>query len=148
MSTASLEERVQRLEDIEAIKDLTARYASCVDKGLNGKTVDLDGLRSVFAEDATWESADMQISGAGIDQIVQGVKDQTAVVEFSMHSFTNPLITVHTDQATGTWLLWIASKIGGQTKEVFLGEDVTYVRTSRGWRMKSVNLQVGMALIP
>lgn len=110
--------------------------------------VDLDGLRSVFAEDATWESADMQISGAGIDQIGQGVEDMTAGVEFSMHSLTNPIIAVHADQATGAWLLWSASKIGGQAKEVFLGEDVTYVRTPRGWRMKSVNLHVGMALIP
>ncbi len=33
-------------------------------------------------------------------------------------------------------------------KKVFMGEDVTYVRTPRGWRMKSVNLRVGMALIP
>lgn len=119
-----------------------------MDKGLNGKTIDLDGLCSVFAEDATWESADMQISGAGIDQIVQGVEDMTAGVEFSMHSFTNPVIAVHADQATGAWLLWIASKIGGEVKEVFLGEDVTYGRTPRGWRMKSVNLHVGMALIP
>lgn len=142
-----MEERVQRLEDVEATKNLTVRYVSHVDKGLNGKTVDLDGLRSVFAEDATWKSADMQISGAGIDQIVQGVKDQTAGVEFSMHSFTNPVIAVHADQATGTWLLWIASKIGGEAREVFLGEDVTYVRTPLGWRMKSVNLHVGMALI-
>ncbi len=146
MSETSLEERVRRLEDLEAIKDLTARYATYVDKGWNGKTVDLEGLRTIFAVDATWNSVDMRTGGAGVEEIVQGAEAATAVVQFSMHSFTNPVITVDGDGATATWLLWVASKIGGQARQVFMSEDVTYVRTTGGWRVKSVDLHIGIAL--
>ncbi|MEU4838560.1 hypothetical protein [Nocardia testacea] len=39
----------QRLEDLEAIRDPTARYADAINKGWNGKTVDLDAVAQVFA---------------------------------------------------------------------------------------------------
>ena len=36
MTEPTLAQRVQRLEDIEAITDLTARYATAINKGWNG----------------------------------------------------------------------------------------------------------------
>lgn len=78
---------------------------------------------------------------AGLDAVI--IKELRPVCGFSLGSSN-----LGPDPEAKAVLLWIASKIGGEAKEVFLGEDVTYVRTPRGWRMKSVNLHVGMALIP
>ncbi|WP_228002293.1 hypothetical protein [Nocardia australiensis] len=36
MTETTLEQRIRRLEDLEAIRDLTARYADAINKGWNG----------------------------------------------------------------------------------------------------------------
>ena len=59
MTTEALERRVQRLEDQDAIRDLTVRYARCINKGRNGKLVDVDQISTIFAPDAKWDSPDM-----------------------------------------------------------------------------------------
>jgi len=146
MSAMALEERVQRLEDIEAITSLMARYAMHINKGWNGKVVDVEALRGVFAEDATWESADMQLGDVGIEALLQSVKESTASVEFSMHTFINPVIAVNGDAATGNWLFWAGVKNRGPANVIFMSVDATYVRTIGGWRIKTADLHVGMAL--
>ena len=113
MNKPTLEERLQQLEDKEAIRDLMARYSFAINKGWNGKQVHVDAT------------------------------------DFSMHSFTNPVIDIEGDKATGNWLLWIgSSRNGGTPNEVFMSEDVTYVRTSEGWRIKMVDIRFGMMLLP
>jgi SnoaL-like domain len=144
--TSSLEERIQRLEDIEAIKKLTATYADYVNKGWDGKGVAFDKLPSVFAEDARWESAAMNVNTVGRDEIVQMLRKETAGGDFAMHSFTNPIIEVNGDTATGTWLLWVGVKQGDAADEVFQSEDLKYVRTVDGWRIQSLNLHFGTML--
>src|SRR5690349_12067713 len=59
---ATLQQRIQRLEDLEAIRDLTARYADAINKGWNGKTVDLDAVAQVFTTDASWESHEGEVT--------------------------------------------------------------------------------------
>ena len=46
-----LERRLQALEDIEAIRNLKARYAALCDDHY-----DADGIAELFSEDAIWES--------------------------------------------------------------------------------------------
>src|SRR5216110_3363269 len=46
-----MEQRLQALEDAEAIRNLKARYAALCDS-----QYDADGIASLFAEDAVWES--------------------------------------------------------------------------------------------
>ena len=48
--TPSLESRIQRLEDIEAIKQLKARYCGLCDDGYPA-----DDLAELFTEDAIWD---------------------------------------------------------------------------------------------
>jgi hypothetical protein len=48
---AQLEQRVQALEDVNAIRYLKARYAAYCDDQYNP-----DGLAALFTEDAVWES--------------------------------------------------------------------------------------------
>jgi hypothetical protein len=146
MTEPTLGQRVQRLEDIEAIKDITARYAAAVNKGWNGKTLDLDALPSIFATDVRVTDRDMGIAAEGLDTIVAGLPESTSMVEFSMHSFLNPVITVDANTATGSWLMWIASIIGNDPRAVYMSADITYIRTDQGWRIQSIEFHHGMLL--
>jgi hypothetical protein len=53
MRLEGIERRLTRLEDIEAIKQLKARYCEICDDDHNPERI-----TSVFAEDAVWESAE------------------------------------------------------------------------------------------
>src|SRR5208337_4895135 len=53
MDLAEIERRLTRLEDIEAIKQLKARYCEICDDDHNP-----DRITLVFAEDGIWESAE------------------------------------------------------------------------------------------
>ncbi len=147
MAAPSLEERLRRLEDLEALRDLMARYAFHINKGWKGKTVHVEAMRSIFATDARWESKAMGLAAEGLDDIMVKLAEATARTEFSMHSFTNPIIEIAGDRAEANWLMWIASRRdGGPPNQVFMSEDLTYARTPDGWRIKTAELHFGMAL--
>ena len=140
--------RIQQLEDVAAIARITARYAHAVDKGWNGKSIDVAALADVFTLDATWTSAAQQVDVAGRDAIIAMLESSTAAVEFAMHSFTNPVITVTDATATATWLLWVGVRAGERTNHVYQSEDLTYARTTAGWRISSISLHFGQMLLP
>ena len=52
MDLAELERRITRIEDIEAIKQLKARYCEICDDDH-----DPDRITRIFAEDGVWQSA-------------------------------------------------------------------------------------------
>ncbi|MFF4897926.1 nuclear transport factor 2 family protein [Streptomyces sp. NPDC001068] len=143
----TLEQRIQRLEDIEEIKKLTAVYSDCVNKGWLGKEVALDRLPDVFTPDATWTCAALGVEVHGIDSIITVLAEKTAGGSFAMHSFTNPIIEVHGDTAVANWLLWVAT--GGNTSpnEVHQSEDLRYTRTPDGWRIRSLEVHFGQLLL-
>jgi hypothetical protein len=141
----TLEGRVRRLEDIEAIKTLTARYASAVNKGWNGKTLDLEAIPQIFATDVRWSGDDFGTT-EGIDKIVAGLPAATAPVTFSMHAYLNPVISVDGDAASGSWLLWIASIYDGSPGAVYMSADMTYTRTAARWRIQTVDVHKGIRI--
>lgn len=148
MNTLNLAERLQRLEDLEAIKHLTARYAFHVNKGWNGKVVDLNAMPTIFADDISWNSWDSSVVYQGIEQGLKQLKDETDLIDFSMHSLTNPIIDLADDQATGNWLMWIASKRPNlPPNEIFMSVDIRYVRKPQGWLIQALNFQYGMRLL-
>ena len=57
MDISELEKRITRIEDIEAIKQLKARYCDICDDMHNP-----DRIASVFAEDGIWESGDFGVA--------------------------------------------------------------------------------------
>jgi ketosteroid isomerase-like protein len=146
MTSLSLEDRVKRLEDIEEINALMVRYASSVNKGWNNEEVDVSAMPSVYTEDATWDSEELGVHGKGLDVIMEGLPASTDMVEFSMHTFLNPQITLDGDSATGKWLMWIASKIDNDPRAVYMSSDMGYRRTPAGWRISSVVMHFGMLL--
>lgn len=89
----------------------------------------------------------MNLYGTSREQISNGLPVATQGVEFSMHSFTNPLIAVDGDHATGNWLFWVASRHHGMpANEVFMSTDIAYVRTAQQWLIQTYRLHVGMLL--
>jgi SnoaL-like domain len=141
----SLEGRIQRLEDIEAIKKVTAAYSTYVDRGLNGKDVDVDKLLDVFTEDATWTNAAKNINAVGRSEVVKMLNDPNGST-FVMHNFTSPIIEHEEDTARATWVLWVAVTIKDTVTEIFHKVDSEYVRTPAGWLIRSIHLHFGPML--
>ena len=138
----SLESRIQLLEDIEAIKKLQATYGHFVDRGWNGKEV--QDVSHFFTEDATFECAAFGMNAKGNKEIAETLK-QGSTFTIAQHSFTNPIIDVDGDNATGKWLLWVGVN-NGEANIVFESEDVKYARTSDGWKIQGIELFVAQML--
>ena len=90
--TSDLEKTVQRLADIEAIKQLKARYASACDDDYNP-----DKLASLFAEDAVWDGSILGYA-EGRDGIREYFAAASGLVPFAVHQVSNPLIEIDSDR--------------------------------------------------
>jgi putative polyketide hydroxylase len=141
----TLARRVRRLEDIEAITALTYRYARAVDKGPRGNGVDLAAIQQLFTAGARWSSDELGTT-VGAAAIAAELPTATDLVEFSMHAFLNPVITVDGDSASASWLMWIASVIDRRPAAVYLSADLAYLRTADGWRIDAVSIRDGLRI--
>jgi len=142
---ASLEQRIQHLEDIEAIKKLKARYfhacdqkqvdvirecfveGDCViDYGAIGTFTDREGLIEVFSEKALGEEV------------------------IDMHHGQNPQISIMSDSvAVAVWDLFfyqINTKTNSLTQLAGFYED-RFVKGDAGWRIQKTKFSVTSTLI-
>lgn len=132
----------EKLIEIEAIKQLKARYQRAVD------TKDWDLMRSVLAEDAVSVYSDGKHSYEGRENIVEFLSNpkglgSTDIV--SMHHAHTPEIALTSDStATGTWYLedFVISKIASDwapNGTVMHGTGVyfdEYVKRDGHWYIK------------
>ena len=138
---ATLEERVRRLEAIEAIKRMKAHYALCADakytEDHRRKPQDeIDRIAwdqvSVFTEDAVWDNG---LFGrfAGRTAIWEFLR--ATPWKFSVHMYMNPLIDVDGDAATGSWVIWEVATLEKTDRAVFLSAtlDDEYVCLDGRW---------------
>ena len=88
----SLEERIARLEDRQAIEQLTATYCFAIDDR------DLDTVGSLFAPDSHFGSHDGAMSARGREAIVQQFRERFSVLGASNHVAHNQVI--HLDSPT------------------------------------------------
>lgn len=114
MTATHLEHRLARLEAVEAIRTLKARYAALADaKYQDGyRRVDDDTMRRVaweqalcFTEDAIWEG------GQGFGESLQGRAQlhgwfQRSPWCFAVHYYGGANLQVDGDHAHGIWRLW------------------------------------------
>jgi hypothetical protein len=140
----TLEDRVRRLEDVEAITNLTYRYAHAVNKGPSGG-VDVAAIPRLFTPDARWSSNELGTT-VGAAAIAAEIPTATAEIEFAAHAFLNPAIAVGGDRATGAWLLWIASVRDHRPATVYLSADLNYLRTAEGWRIQAIHIGGGIRI--
>ena len=101
MSADDLAARVQRLEDIEEIRQLKARYCAYCDAGY-----DADGIASLYTEDAVWDSGRTFGRAEGREGIRAHFQGASARLSIARHQVMNPIIEVDGDEATGEWLLF------------------------------------------
>ncbi len=140
-----LEARIRALEDIEAIKQLKAKYWRCLDKKL------WDEFGSCFTGDATFDVGATPLGAPGaprgggeIVQFVKGRMERNSAMTF--HQGQGLEIVTMTDTAIkAIWRLhdYIVSKPDGLTTVSFRGwgfyED-EYVKAAGQWKIKSLKV--------
>src|SRR5438477_7839467 len=96
-----MERRLQALEDAEAIRNLKARYAALCDN-----QYDADGIGSLFAEDAVWESPALG-RFEGRNAIRDFFRGASSIFSFAIHYSLNGHIEVDVDTARARWYLFM-----------------------------------------
>jgi len=98
---ATIEQRLQVLEDIEEIRKLKARYCAACDDAHNPEM-----LGPLFAEDAVWEASSLgRAEGREAIKTLLGGLGRSGTIRNSGHHAINPIIDVDGDRATGFWRL-------------------------------------------
>jgi ketosteroid isomerase-like protein len=99
MDLEALERRIQRLEDLEAIKQLKARYAAYCDAHY-----DADALAELFTADAVWDGGILGYN-EGRETIRQFFRGSSQRISFALHYIVSPIIEIDGDTAHGIWYL-------------------------------------------
>jgi hypothetical protein len=96
----TIEERIARLEDVEAIRRLKAHYCEVCDDAHNP-----DAIIELFTEDGTWENTGPHGTHNGRGAIREAFDGFRELISFSQHNVTNLILDVSDDgsNATGTW---------------------------------------------
>jgi hypothetical protein len=132
-----LEGRIQRLEDVAAIKRLKARYCGFCDDGY-----DPEGLASLFTADAVWDGGAFGRC-EGTAQIRSFFANAPNTISFAIHHVTNPRIDVHGDRATGDWYLFQPCTLAAGDRAVWLAARYRdeYRRADGEWKFARVELE-------
>lgn len=106
-----LAERVRRLEAIEAIKQLKARYCAACDADHDSAL-----LRPLFTDDAVWEASGITRAEGWpqIDAYMSALR-ASGTIRNSAHNVFNPQISVNGNEAEGHWRLLMlhTANVGG-----------------------------------
>lgn len=131
----TLEERITRLEDIEQIRSLQAKYQRCLD------TRDFDGLEACFAEDVVSSYGNGSMSFDGRDAVLGFLRDKMSLDMPSAHLIHGGEIDVRDScNASAKWYLEdfllhrkFLVKLHGAA--IY---DVEYVKRDGRWQIKSI----------
>lgn len=141
---AAVEDRLARLEDVEAIKALKARYAYYCDHGY-----DADGMASLFVEDSLWTSNAFG-TYHGREAIHEFQSKISSEILWALHFMICPVVEVSDDGQTakGSWYLiefaTMSRANGDDTKDAVVMTAVyndTFVRENGEWRFKTVSVE-------
>ena len=139
----NIEKRLRRLESIEEIKQLIARYAKACD--LNG---DAAMLSTCFTQDVVWNCKEVG-HWEGRDSAVQGIHETCTVkLPWALHYMTQPVIDVDDDgiSATGEYYLWELAKAkpegGGESQDTWIGGwyESQFRREHGAWYFNHIEL--------
>jgi hypothetical protein len=135
----TLEARIRRTEDIQAITRLKSLYCNTVDRGFPRDKRPGETIEDIFVEDGLWD-AGQQRSGIGWAGIRAALKSPEEL-PLGIHLVLNPLIEVDGDTATGQWhLLMMMTLPDGQPWWATAIYNDEFVRTSKGWRFKAIRI--------
>ena len=137
MNLEELAKRITRLEDLESIKQLKARYCSICDDDHNP-----DRITSVFSEDGEWEGRGIghATGHAAIRELFVGFQKS---ISYSQHMVMNPLIEVNGDRATGVWYFFgpFTMREGNQAKWLTARYHEDYVKVNGEWKIRHLRVK-------
>ena len=129
MDLAQLEQRLTRMEDLEAIKQLKARYCAICDDDHNP-----DQITTLFVADGIWEAGFGTAQGhAELRQLFQRAQQR---ISSSHHMVTNPIIEVEGNRAKGTWyfLGLFTERANNEARWVALRYEDDYIKVNGTWK--------------
>jgi ketosteroid isomerase-like protein len=144
-SPENLVARIQRLEDIEAIKQLKARYARACDPAHN-----VDFLMSLFTEDAVFDVGEKYGSHEGKTAIRKFLEGADAIMPWAFHCMLSPVIEIAVDGQTakGSWYLFELSTMPhlktGAPQSIWIAgvyED-EFVKRGGEWKIRRITLRM------
>jgi ketosteroid isomerase-like protein len=124
-----LEQRLQVLEDAEAIRNLKGHYAARCDKNY-----DADGIAALFTEDALWESPGLG-RFEGRDAIRGFFRGASVIFSFAIHYSLNGQIEVDGDTARAQWYLFMPCLVAAGNRAMWRAsiDHETYARVGGIW---------------
>ncbi|WP_156680423.1 nuclear transport factor 2 family protein [Sphingomonas profundi] len=140
MSDLSIEQRLQRIEDMQELTKLRSRYAYGANI-LDGQGGDLKAFAALFAEDGTFDVGMGAATGPAEIEAMMGAL--TTQWQCAMHYMLNPLIEIEGDRASGSVTGLFAFTTADDPAPIWLSNiySDSYVRTAEGWRFQSVTLR-------
>ena len=135
------EQRIARIEDVEAIKRLKARYAEYADNGYDG-----EGVASLFVEDGIWEG---NVFGThhGREAIKKHINGFHGQILWALHFMICPVIDVADDglSARGRWYLFEPATLaslddpkGSDAVVITARYDDEFVKRDGRWWFKKI----------
>jgi hypothetical protein len=141
---AELTWRLQRLEDIEALRRLKAQYARYCDP-----QHDVAGIVALFTEDAVFDIGEEYGVYQGKSEIRRFLEGATDIIPWAIHYMIAPIIDVADDRRTahGSWYLWqlanMPDEAGGHQAVWIAGVYHDDFRRDEGeWRLSKVVLRM------
>lgn len=128
-----LEQRLQALEDAEAIRNLKARYAALCDR-----QYDADGIAVLFTEDALWDSPGLG-RFEGREAIRAFFRGASSIFSFAIHYSLNGQIEVGGDTARAQWYLFMPCLVAAGNQAMWRAsiDHETYARVNGIWMFAS-----------
>lgn len=141
-SKLTLEQRVERLEDVEAIKELKYTYAQVLDEGY-----DPERVASLFTEDGLWAITGVGGTAKGRNNIKQHCTNLGKDIIWGQHNIFAPMIKIADDgmSAEGDfYLICFLTMVAPETPEgkdayVLVGKyHDKYVKIDNKWYIKEM----------
>jgi len=140
----SYDARLQRLEDIEAIRRLKAAYCSACDDDHNGEAV-----AALFTKNGSWQHIGKHSTeGTADNEPKNGRREiskfmlslrSAGFIRHSAHMVTNPVINVSGDEADGSWrFIMLYSHTDGSFFRIIGHYEEQYVRIKGNWFFRSL----------
>ena len=136
MLMTTIEQRLQRVEDIEAIRQLKAAYCDACDDDHNG-----DAVVALFTANGSWGQGGFEpfVGREAIAEYLFSIRDGKGM-QRSAHLVTNPNIEVDGDRAKASWrfvMMYKATEDGAFHRIIGRYED-TYIREQGQWLFQSL----------
>ena len=131
MNLEELSAEVQRLKDIETIKQMTNNYGYFIDSG------NWQGMVTLFTKDCYYHSGFGEYKGS--EGIIRFFRDELPPsFSFTAHMVHNPNVTVSGDKAKGQWYSEVAATHTASHKALWLlaRYDAECVRLGGEWKFQ------------